>query len=222
MNCICSVFVTSLCLIIPSQYHPEETYRIERDGKSVGYEKFQIAQTDGSITIKSSGEILSGNSSQRIITITEIQNRKIDRYMLEVSKQSGIEKYDMRFSNGRADVEIEAYGKKAKRVKDVSDDATLLDKNVWHHYRFLLARYDLRLGGIQRFNVFIPQAALRQYTAEVEMKKTTSFEFRRRKIEAYRFEILLADTYDVIIITDEKKTPLLIEIPSEDTKVRLE
>lgn len=205
-----------------AQSEPEGVYTILVDGKTVGQERFQAAQADGLITIKSTGDIPLEGSSQKITTQTEIRKGRIERYLLELSKPSGNEKYDLSFGGGKTRVEIEAHGRKTERVKEVSDDAVLLDKHIWHHYRFLLAKYDLPSGGAQRLNVFIPQAAFRQYTAEIEMTKRVSFEFRDKKIQAYRFEILLADTYDVIVITDQEKIPLSIEIPSEKLKAVLE
>jgi len=205
-----------------TQSKPDGAYKILLDGKPVGQERFQAARSDGLTRITSVGEVPVEGSSQKLSTMTEVRNGRISRYTLEFSKSTGIEKYDFSFNGGNAHLTVEAYGRKTERTKNVSEGATLLDKNVWHHYRFLLSQYDLRRGGSQRFDVFIPQAAFRQYTAEVEMKKQVSYEFRDKKIQAYRFEILLADTYDVIVITDEAKTPLSIEIPSEKIKAILE
>lgn len=204
------------------QNESEGSYKILFDGKPTGQERFQAIQGEGVIMIKSSGDIPAQNPPQQIMTMTEIRKGAIRRYSLEINKQTGPEKYWMNFIGGRVRLAVDAHGKVTERLKDVSDDAVLLDKNVWHHYRFLLSKYDIPSGGLQVFNVFIPQAAFRQYRAEIEMKKRTSFEFRGKKIAAYRFEILLADTYDVIVITDEKKVPLSIEIPSEKTKALLQ
>lgn len=213
----------ALCLTASlTQSEPEGVYKILIDGKPAGQERFQATQSDDRLTIRSSGEVPVEGSSQIIKTTTEVIGGRINRYTLEFNKSTGIEKYDLGFSNGKARLVVEAHGRKTERTKEVSAGAVLLDKNVWHHYRFLLYKYNLNRGGSQRFDVFIPQAAFRQYTAEVEMKKQVTYEFREKKIEAYRFEILLADTYDVIVITDEKKIPLFIEIPSEKIKAILE
>jgi hypothetical protein len=223
MNLMPVLTAIALCLAIGSgQGETEGSYKVLFDGKLVGQERFQTTQLEGVTKITSSGRVPGEEPSQQITTMTEIRKGAIVRYTIELNKHSGIEKYWLNFIGGNVRVAVEANGRNTERLKQVSDGAVLLDKNVWHHYRFLLSKYDLSEGGIQTFNVFIPQAAFRQYRAEVEMKKKISFEFRHRKVEAYRFEILLADTYDVIVITDERKIPLSIEIPSEKVKAILE
>lgn len=223
MNLTPVITAITLCLITGlGQSEMDGSYKVLFDGKFVGQERFQATQLEGVTRIRSSGPVPGEEPSQQFTTITEIRKGTIVRYTLEFNKQTGIEKYWINFMGGKVRVAVEAYGRNTERLKDVSDSAVLLDKNVWHHYRFLLSKYDLDKGGLQGFDIFIPQAAFRQYRAEVEMKKKVSFEFRGQKIEAYRFELLLADTYDVIVITDDKKIPLSIEIPSEKIRAILE
>jgi hypothetical protein len=200
----------------------ELSFKILIDGKPAGWERVEeTAQADGTL-YKSSGELTTGTTSQKLLTTTEIKNGKPVRYTVEVTTGDRAQKLTVSFERGSARAIIESSTNKTERATRVDGDVILLDKNVWHQYRLLLSRYDLAARGKQRFNVFIPQAGLRQFSAEVELKDQTSINVRGEKRRANRFIVSLADGYDITVAADEAGTPLSIEVPSQDTKVVIE
>jgi hypothetical protein len=154
--------------------------------------------------------------------MTEIIDGKPTRYAVETGEGESAQKYSMEFDEGTVKINIEAYGRRTERTRAVSRDVTLLDRGVWHHYRFLLAKYDMKEKGAQQFKVFIPLSGLREYEVIVRHLKKTQVKTGQTKRQGELFSIILSDTSEVLVVADESRTPLSIEVPSEKTKVLLE
>lgn len=198
------------------------TYRIQLNGKPAGHEQFEIITQNETTMIKSSAETKASGPPQKITTTTEIKDDKPVRYTVETVSGANSQKYSLEFKDGTVNVTIEAYNRKSERTRSIARDSILLDKGVWHHYRFLLARYDMKVGGVQRFKVFSPQSGLREYWADVSLVRRENFKSGQTKRSGDLFSVILAETFQVLIIADEARVPLSIEVPSEKTKAILE
>jgi hypothetical protein len=173
-------------------------------------------------TIKSFAETTASGPPQKITTTTEIKDDKPTRYTVETVTSVNSQKYSMEFREGSVHITIEAYNRKTERTRNIAKDAILLDKGVWHHYRFLLARYDMEVKGVQRFKVFSPQSGLREFWADVRYLRKENFKSGQTKRRGDLFSVVLAEAFEVLIIADESRAPLSIEVPSEKTKAVLE
>ncbi len=209
----------AFALLAPQQ---TGTYRIQLNGKPAGQEQFEIVAQNETTVIKSSAETTASGPPQKITTMTEIKDDKPVRYTVETVSGGHSQKYSMEFRDGTVNITIEAYNRKSERTRNIARDAILLDKGVWHHYRFLLARYDMKAGGAQRFKVFSPQSGLREYWADVSLVRRENFKSGQTKRSGDLFSIILAETFQILIIADEKRVPVSIEVPSEKTKAILE
>ncbi len=198
------------------------TYRIQLNGKPAGQEQFEIVTQNETTTLKSSSETTIGGLPQKIITSTEIKGDKPARYTVETVSGANSQKYSLEFREGIVHVTIEAHGRKSERTRNVARDVILLDKGVWHHYRFLLARYDMKAAGVQRFKVFSPHSGLREYWADVRYLRKENFKSGQTKRRGDLFSVILAEAFQILIIADEKRVPISIEVPSEKTKAVLE
>jgi hypothetical protein len=211
--------ILSICLSIALlQESGSGTFRIQIDGRIAGVERFQTAERPEGHIVSSTSETESGGQVRKVVTSTEFQKKRIVRYDLEIITGSRTEKYSFQFTPQGTRVAIELNGRKTQRSRPAVRDPVLLDKGVWHHYRFLLARYDMKRLGKQRFRIFIPQAAFREYYAEVEYKGSATVKKGDEKREGSRFDIILADGFEVEVIADHTGLPLSIEVPTEKTK----
>lgn len=197
-------------------------YRIQLNGKPAGQEQFEIVTQNETTTLKSSSETTIGGLPQKITTSTEIKGDKPARYTVETVSGANSQKYSMEFKDGTVNITIEAYNRKSERTRNIARDAVLLDKGVWHHYRFLLARYDMKAAGVQRFKVFSPQSGLREYWADVRYLRKENFKSDQTKRRGDLFSVILAEAFQILIIADESRVPISIEVPSEKTKAVLE
>ena len=209
---------------ILAQTHQPVTgsYAILVDGKQAGVERFELIATAQNLIVKSTTEITAGGQTEKIAATTELKGSRPVRYEMESVAGNRVQKYSLRFEAGVASVVIEAYGRRSERTIEVSEDVVLLDRNVWHHYGLLIDRYDLKKRGAQRFPAITPQAGLRQYVAEVELKGKTTFNAGGQKIRANRFIVLLGDGYEAEVIADESNRVLSVEVPALETKALLQ
>lgn len=198
------------------------TYRIQLNGKPAGQEQFEIITQNETTTIKSHAETTASGPPQKITTSTEIKDDKPMRYTVETVSGANSQKYSLEFKEGIVHITIAAHGRKSERTRNVARDVILLDKGVWHHYRFLLARYDMKAGGVQRFRVFSPQSGLRQYWADVRFLRRENFKSGQTKRSGDLFSVVLAEAFEVLIFANESRAPISIEVPSEKTKAVLE
>ena len=218
---VCSILFVSLSML-SSQAATSGRFRLQVDGKDTGFEQFNSTVGPGGITINSTSETRSGATARRVVTSTEYRDKRPARYSLEITTGSRIEKYLLTFTPSGVNISIEVNGRKTERTRPAGKDIVLLDKDVWHHYQILLARYDLKSLGKQSFRVFIPQAAFREYNAEVEYKGITQAKVGEEKKPAYRYNIILADGFEVNAVADQTGRPFSIEVPAEKMKVVLE
>ncbi len=198
------------------------SYNIVLNKKSVGVERFEQTFAEQRLVVKSSTEITSGTAPQKITAMTELSGGRLIRYEVETGAGERLQKYSMQFEAGVARVVIEAYGRRSERTVTVGEEVMLLDKNVWHHYELLINKFDMNNRGPQRFTVLTPQAGLRQYVAEVELKEKTIYNTGSAKIRANSFIVTLGEGYEAIVIVDESNRVLSIEVPALDTKAVLQ
>lgn len=198
------------------------TYRVQYDGRPAGIERFNTANIPQGFLMTSVSETQTGGTAKRIATSSDFRDSKLRGYHLEINSGNRSEKYTFQFTPFGVIIDIELNGKKTRRWRTYSGDIVLLDRDVWHHYFFLLSRYDLKKLGKQRFRVFIPQAAFREYSAEVEYKGRASIRTGEQRREGNRFTIILADGFEVNAIADQTGMPLSVEIPDEKKKAVLE
>jgi hypothetical protein len=212
--------IVAISFLGPAQ--SKGVYRFQIDGKLAGHERFEVMKSETGYTAKSMSESSVGGTLHKIATSTEIQNDKPVRYTVETGDGATAQKYSMEFKEGSVSVTIEAHGKKTERKRVVGRDVVLLDRGVWHHLRFLLERYDMKAGGYQRFKAFIPLSGLREYSVDVRLIEKKEFKMGQVKRRGDLFSVILAETYEMLVIADEARAPLMIEIPLEKTKIVLE
>ncbi len=110
-------------------------------------------------------------------------------------------------------VRVMAAGQPEKTV-DARPDV-LLENGLWHHFVFLLARYDARRGGPQTFAAWLPTQAL-AFKVTVEPAGRESFDVKGQKITTERLRAQTDLGLAFEIWADESRTtPLLFAVPAQ-------
>jgi hypothetical protein len=195
-------------------------YKISMEGDPIGSERFEITGSNRKITSRSSGEISESGAAYKLTTLAEWDGGRPIRYVLELKFGSAEQKYTIDFQSKEA--LIESGGRSSQRAINISAGAVLLDRNVWHHYRFLIARYDMSAGGAQVFMAFVPQAGLRELPVTVERRGSELLKVGQVRKKVDKFKITLAGVIEIMLLSDESGLPLSIEIPLSKTRVALE
>lgn len=197
------------------------SYRVMIDGKPAGVEVVRTIDNEAGRTVRSNSEMIVNGVTRRIETVSEIKDKKLTGYSVDVTEGGDRKKYSVMLTGRRARVRIEANNRTSERLIPIHEDVMFLDSNVWHHYAQLLARYNTAMGGTQRFFVLVPQATLRELVVEIRPDGQTTYRSGSSKIKAQRFLVLPAGS-EVRLIADESNRLVAIEVPALDTKVTID
>jgi hypothetical protein len=135
-------------------------FTIQLDGKSVGHEEFELAQTGGGWTAHSTTDIAPPQAgSARISGTLTLQP---DGSPISYEWQSQADKTNgarILFANGIAKITLQMQGSRPFE-QDMSFGSPLiavLDNNLYYQYAVLARVYDWTKGGAQTLPVIIPQ-----------------------------------------------------------------
>jgi uncharacterized protein len=120
--------------------------------------------------------------------------------------------YEAQFAAGAVKVRHE--GRPASESQTKAD--AVLENLVWHHFHFLLARYDHARGGRQIFTFFSPSNE-RDFRIEVERAGAPAFAVggRQLKTEHYR---MTAAGLAIEMWTDERRVPLVFRVAAQQLR----
>jgi len=147
----------------PAQASRDEgVFKIFVGGREVGREKFTLAMTaDGG----SSSSVLDFKDLTGSVGKLHFESRlemepnyhpRTYRLQTEVGGQRG--EVSVSFSPGQVMFEYAGRGRPVKRGLLVGAEATMLDTNMFHHFIFLVRRFDAASGNkAQRFEVVVAQ-----------------------------------------------------------------
>ena len=110
-------------------------------------------------------------------------------------------------------VKISITGQTEKIVETKVD--VVLENLVWIHYKTLLAKYDAKKGGAQKFTAFLPSQAV-AFETSLEKTGTVSREIGGKKIELNQFRLVNAKSNLLVnILADKNGEPVFFDIPSQ-------
>lgn len=181
-------------------------YTTRVGGQTFGTETYKITgSADGSR--RAEADAAFGGTKLRVVTVVGAGGGPAS-FEMEVN---GAKALTQQFTDGG--VKIAAAGQPEKTVAARPD--VLLENGLWHHFIFLLARYDARRGGPQTFAAFLPSQAL-PFKVTVEPAGRAEYEVKGQKIstEHFRAQTDLGLAFEVW--TDESRlTPLLFAVPAQ-------
>jgi uncharacterized protein len=112
-------------------------------------------------------------------------------------------------------VKAEAAGRPAKLLPARPD--VLLENGLWHHFHFLLARYDAARGGAQEFAAFLPSQAV-AFRVKLERVGTPSFAVKGQttRVTHYRASTDLGLGFE--LWADDAGLPLVFNVPAQSLR----
>lgn len=154
----CSVFASDDTAVSYSQI-----YAILIDGSPAGTENVvERVNKDGSILSDSSHEILisDGTETKRMAftTRTVLQKGTLSPtlYSCRYSSGESRDSYEVSVRNGQILRTLTRSGRTSETALPLHPGMVIIDFNVYHQYDYLIRKYDLKKGGRQSFQNFLP------------------------------------------------------------------
>jgi hypothetical protein len=147
----------------PAAAPAPRSYNIYIRGALAGTERVEeVAAKDGSIATRSWHDILvtDGLETSRLAFETSLNLAKGTnspiRYGFKYTSGSSRDSCDVSVRSGQLVRVLTRAGKTTESATPLEPSLILLDFNVYHHYDFLVRRYDAKRGGRQLFSDYIP------------------------------------------------------------------
>jgi len=136
-------------------------FRIQSDGQPIGTERFEITPSGDGLRV--TGELNLNVSGVGRMTETStlalrggVEPVNYERVQKSPKRQSIL----VTFDGKKADAQYRTAEAGNQQIEFfVPRDVVVLDTNFFHHYTFLVRRYDFLTGGRQHVNILIPQEA---------------------------------------------------------------
>jgi hypothetical protein len=161
-------FILSACLALTVQVQvpgapAQRIYNIYIRGTLAGTERVEeVAAKDGTTTTRSWHEMLvtDGLETSRLafessLTVAKGTYSPV-RYSFKYTSGSSRDSCEVSLRSGQLVRVLNRAGKTVESTTPLEPNLTLLDFNVYHHYDFLVSRYDAKRGGRQVFSDYIP------------------------------------------------------------------
>ncbi len=140
-----------------------QTYIIVLNGSRAGTERvIERVGEDGSIHATSSHEILvsDGLETKRLAFETEMTLQKgtflPTQYSCRYTSGDTRDSYEVTVRNGQIVRTLTRSGRTSESMLPFHPGFVIVDFNVYHHYDYLFRKYNLKRGGRQTFQNFLP------------------------------------------------------------------
>ena len=159
---------------------------------------------------RSEAEVAFGPSRSKVVTTVGADGRPLS-FTVEAG---GVRALATEFGAGMA--KLTAAGKEPREVK--TEASVILENAVWHHFIYLLARYDAARGGRQSFVAFLPSQAT-DFTLQLERVGSEAYAAGGRQVVAEHFRVVTAFGLTLDLWADAERVPLFMRIASQGVRV---
>lgn len=216
-------------LILPLQAEAppvySQNYAIIIKGSIAGTESVKET-TDGEGNLVSSSEhemvITDGFEMKRLAFVTTLVLSKKRQSVLSYSYRytSGETKdyYEIHVKNGQADRILSRAGHKFEAFVPIQPDAVILDVNVYHHYDYLVRKYDFKRGGEQSFVNFIPLSGI-EVPIKLSLLGNDSYDSGHGQIPVRNLKIAFAGFGVGTFSVDKDGRLVRLLMPEQDVEV---
>jgi len=177
-------------------------------GQQLGFETFTIRNDE---TAESADTLKIGNNTINFKTTTAYKNARPLSFTLtqepNITLQFAFDAGNVRLTGAR------------EAVAQTDANAVVLENNVWHHYQFLINRYDKQKSGAQSFKAFVPSimqtpsVSLELLDSDINMnrnQKSASLQL----VDYYKLKV--ADGLLLDILSDAATGKLIyVRVPSQ-------
>ena len=218
------VFFLGLTLKAAEDTHTQ-TYVILINGEKSGTETVtEEKDRSGNVILSSKHELLvkDGAARNRMVFSTRMVlskgARNIRTYACRYQTGQSGDSYEVSIQNGRITRVLTRNGQPGVVSAPFTSNMVIVDFNVYHHYEYLLRRYDRRKKGIQTFANYIPVIG-NDIPVKVAWIGDENLIFGEKTIETSRFIVELADITTVMISVDKNNRLVVLENPAQELKV---
>jgi len=202
----------------------KQTYVILINGEKAGTEAVtEEKDGSGNVVSMSEHELLldEGSSKNRMVFSTKMVLSKgaknIKTYVCRYKGEPG-DSYEVSVQNGRITRVLTRNGQPGVVTAPFTSNMVVVDFNVYHHYEYLLRRYDRKKKGIQTFADFIPIIG-NDIPIKVTWVGDENLVFGEKTIEASRFIIEFTDIHTVTLYADKDNRLVVLENTAQGLKV---
>lgn len=196
-----------ICVLLSQKIHAQTnsgTYTTYIGGQKFAVENYEIKKLSAD-----SARFVSKVAAQTDNVFTlDVSDNKPSEFMIETN---GTKVLSAVFSPNEAKVSITGQAEKTVEAKvDV-----VLENIVWIHYKTLLAKYDTKKGGAQKFTAFLPSQAV-AFETSLEKIGAVSRKIGGKMIELNEFRLVNAKSNLLVnILADKNGEPIFFDIPSQ-------
>ncbi len=137
-------------------------FRILVEGKEIGREEYEIERLANEVRARARLVLEAGGQKvEETASLALSPTYEPRSYEWKREKPAG-QFLRVRFEGPKASQEFSLGGSETEQREFLFEntEVTILDNNFFHHYLFLVRRYDFTHGGPQPLRIFIPQEAL--------------------------------------------------------------
>jgi len=179
-----------------------------------GLERFSLIEGPDGFQVSTSGSRFELSSAERKTQLTCWEWRPL-RYRVD---REGEEIVRATFGNGTVTWRVKAPHRTFEKDISVHDDIGVLDNFTWHHFIFLLKRYNRGQGDEQRFHVFVPSIG-QEIAARVNFVGPEDITLGGVTVPAHYYGVELTTKTLIEIWADDARTPLRLQVRSQGLKV---
>ncbi len=186
-----------------------QTYAILIDGSPAGTESVvERTNKDGSIVSDSSHEILvsDGTETKRMAFTTRTVLQKGTwspvQYSCRYSSGESRDFYEVSIRKRQVHRTLTRFGRTSEANLPLHPGLVIVDFNVYHHYDYLIRRYDLKKGSRQSFQNFVPLLAAEVALALTRLADTT-LESVQKSVPVQNFRVEFAGSWAGVVSFDK-------------------
>jgi len=191
------------------------TFEILLGGQKIGTETYEIQSRETEIEVRGWVELsLNGQSLKQTTTLILSPAFQLRRY--EWQQQAPKQTFArVQFDGTKASMEfpLTADTLDQREFLFETPDLVVLDNNVFHHYLFLLRRYDFSRGGPQPVRILIPQEVLPALVTLEDKGEETQAGSRLRCL------VMTSEDNQVWLWLDENRQLVRLSVPQAKVEV---
>ncbi len=211
---VCSVVVSGWAHATPAAAE-RGAFEIRLEGQKIGTETYEIQSRETEIEVHGWVELsINGQQLKQTTTLILSPAYQVRRY--EWQQQAPKQTFArVQFDGPKASMEFPLTADTLDQREFVFEtpDLVILDNNVFHHYLFLLRRYDFTRGGPQSVRILIPQEVLPALVTLEDRGEETQGESRLRCL------VMTSEDNQVWLWLDENRQLVRLSVPQAKVEV---
>jgi len=185
------------------------TYSTLLGAQSFGSESYRIAAAPGGGR-RAEAEAVVAGMKIRATTVVGADGRPVS-FTMEVNGAPFV-----RQEFTAEGVRVETAGQAPKSLPARPD--VLLENGLWHHFHFLLARYDAARGGAQEFAAFLPSQSV-AFKVRLERLGAPVFDVKGRQVRATHYRAATDLGLSFELWADESGEVAVLSVPAQSLRV---